>query len=272
MHHRSQLRAEAVSRITRLYPLLSGCGTLANHPLVDGLAGHPEGEAWADVEGGRLLVSLNDYVGRAAFYVGDLDRKVSAIVDRFVKPGDTVLDIGANIGLVTLRLSKRVGPSGVVHAFEPNPKPAFRLASSLAANGISNVQVHEVALGTEDAVLPLTIPTGNVGMGSLVAGFQGETVQVLVRRLDDFDLGPVAFVKMDVEGFESQVLGGAERMLAKSPPKVILFEQNNESGTSIQILRAAGYSVSGVAKSLLRLRLEPVCAWSHDYHDYVATL
>ena len=105
------MRAEAIAKVTRLYPFLSGCGSLANHRLIDRLAGKPKREAWAEVEGGRLLVSLDDYVGRSAFYVGDLDRKVSAVVDRFVRPGDTVLDIGANIGLVSLRVAKRVGPA-----------------------------------------------------------------------------------------------------------------------------------------------------------------
>lgn len=266
------MRAEAIAKIARLYPLLSGCGTIANHPVIDYLAGRPSGEAWAKVEGGKLLVSLDDYVGRAAFYVGDLDRKISVIVDRFVKPGDTVLDIGANIGLVTLRLSKRVGRTGIVHAFEPNPQPASKLASSIVASDVSNVRVHQTALGSKDAILPLTIPAGNVGMGSLIGDFQGETVEVPVRRLDDFDLGPVAFVKMDVEGFEDQVLLGAERTLRQSPPKVILFEQNTATGTAIQILRAAGYRVAGVSKSLLRLRLNPVSEWSSKYHDYVASI
>lgn len=105
------MRAETVARITRLYPFLSGCGTFANHPLLNAAAGRPKGDAWAKVEGGELSVSLDDYVGRSAFFIGDLDRKVSAIIDRFVRPGDMVLDIGANIGFVSLRLAKRVGPT-----------------------------------------------------------------------------------------------------------------------------------------------------------------
>jgi FkbM family methyltransferase len=265
------VRADAVSRITRLYPLLSGCGTLANHPFIDILAGRPEGDAWAEVEGGRLSVSLSDYVGRAAYFVGDLDRKVSAIIDRFVKPGDTVLDIGANIGLVSLRLAKRVGPSGVVHAFEPNPTIADRLVSSLRASDATNVKVHRFALGEAVGTLPLSVPEGNAGMGSLVAGrVCGEACDVAVQRLDDFDFGPIDFIKMDVEGFEENVFRGFSRTLERQPPKVILFEQNDEHGHSIPLLQAAGYEVSGIAKSLFRLDLRPVSQWSPKYHDYVA--
>lgn len=215
----SVLRATVVSKLTRLYPFLTGCGTVANHPLVDALAGHPKSDTWAAVEGGRLSVSLADHVGRAAFYVGDLDRKVSALIDRFVKPGDTVLDIGANIGLVAFRLSKRVGPGGKVHAFEPNSAVADRFERSLAANAISNVEIHRIALGSEPGTQPLSIPSGNAGAASLVSGrVEGKTADVRVERLDDLNLGPVSFVKMDVEGFEEQVLRGYARTLRSAPP------------------------------------------------------
>lgn len=260
------MRAEAVARVTRLYPFLSGCGTLANHRLIDALAGKQKRDAWASVEGGKLLVSLDDYVGRSAFYVGDLDRKVSAIIDRFVRPGETVLDIGANIGLVSLRLAKRIGPEGTVHAFEPNPAVAGRLSAALEASGISNVRLHQVALGAQEGTLKLSVPEGNAGAASLLSG-QG--FDVPVKRLDDFNLTP-SFVKIDVEGFEEQVLRGFSHTLATRPPKVVLFEQNNNEGRSIHLLKDAGYSIHGVAKSLVKLNLQPVSNWSPDYHDYVA--
>jgi FkbM family methyltransferase len=261
------LRAEFVARITRHYPFLSGCGTLANHPLINALSGR-SGERWAKVEGGELSVSLADYVGRSAYFVGDIDRKISAIIDRFVRPGDTVLDIGANIGLVTLRLAKRVGPTGIVHDFEPNPAIADRLTASLDRNGIANVQLHQVALGAVPDTLQLSIPEGNAGAASFLHS-RGTSIGVPVERLDDFNLRP-SFIKMDVEGFEDQVLEGFSETLRSHPPAVILFEQNNAKGRSVELLRGAGYQISGVAKSLLRLRLERVSAWSPDYHDYVA--
>jgi FkbM family methyltransferase len=239
--------------------------------LVDFLAGHPDREVWTNVEGGRLLVSLRDYVGRAAFYVGDLDRKVSAVIDRFVRPGDTVLDIGANIGLVTLRLAKRVGPNGIVHAFEPNPEVAGRLKKTLEVNRISNVILHEVALGAEKNMLPLFVPKGNAGAASFLSDYNSEvTHHVPVQPLDGLSLPNISFIKMDVEGFEDQVLAGFKDTLRDAPPKTILFEQNTETGTSIPILAAAGYQVSGIAKSLLRLQLRPVRAWNPAYHDYLA--
>jgi hypothetical protein len=77
---------------------------------------------------------------------------------------------------------------------------------------------------------------------------------------------------MDVEGFEDQVLEGFSETLRTQAPAVILFEQNDAKGRSVELLRGAGYQISGVAKSLLTLRLERVSAWSPEYHDYVAML
>ena len=77
---------------------------------------------------------------------------------------------------------------------------------------------------------------------------------------------------MDVEGFEDQVLRGFSHTLATKPPKTILFEQNNDRSSSIPLLKDAGYKIYGVAKTLLRLKLDPVSGWSSQYHDYVAVV
>jgi len=219
-----------------------------------------------------LLAPLDDYVGRSAFYVGDLDRKVSVLVDRFVRPGDTVLDIGANLGLITLRMAKRVGPAGTVHAFEPNPAMVERVKASIAKSEITNVVLHEVALGDVAGTLPLAVPAGNAGMASLVSNrVQPKTcVEVPVIRLDDIDVGQVSFVKIDVEGFEEQVLRGFASTLGERPPHVILFEQNDERGAPIPYLKEAGYKLYGVPKALLRLRLQQVEQWNLAFNDYVA--
>ena len=55
--------------------------------------------------GSEILVPLDDYVGRAAYFVGDLDRKISALIQRIVRSGDQVIDVGANLGVVTLHLA-----------------------------------------------------------------------------------------------------------------------------------------------------------------------
>jgi hypothetical protein len=72
-------RQMAVACVTRRYPLSSGCARLANHQWVHRAAGAGRGDVWAHVPGGQVLASLDDYIGRAAFFVGDLDRKITTL-------------------------------------------------------------------------------------------------------------------------------------------------------------------------------------------------
>lgn len=148
-----------------LYPLKSGCGTITNSKLFSKLAGSRSVNLWAVVKGGHAIVPSLDLVGRSMFFAGDLDPKVSWAIDRFVKNGDVALDIGANLGLMTLRLAKRVGASGTVHAFEPNPIMLQYLDATLARNKYVQIKLHRVALGSEATTLSLIVPKVNAGAG-----------------------------------------------------------------------------------------------------------
>lgn len=262
------VRQAALASVTRLYPFYSGCGTLANHRIVQKLAGAGSGIAWARVHGGmEIAAPLDDYVGRAAYYSGDLDRKVTWVCSRLVRQGDTVLDIGANLGLVTFILSTLVGPSGTVHAFEPIPDMKKMIDLAMRRNGVGNVQVHQLALGSESSDLALYVPKGHAGAASFLASHRLEDskpIVVPVRRLSDvmaeFDVERVRLVKIDVEGFEPEVLAGAIEFFESSPPDAILFELNVPSSEapehpSMQLLSALGYDYFCIPKRLIRMRL-----------------
>ena len=98
------LRQALTAAVTRCYPFFSGCGSLANSGFIKLMSGAQGGKVWCRVPGGEVLADLDDYVGRSAFFVGDLDRKISWICKQIVREGDTVLDIGANIGMVAILL------------------------------------------------------------------------------------------------------------------------------------------------------------------------
>ncbi|MGB7161386.1 MAG: FkbM family methyltransferase [Tepidisphaeraceae bacterium] len=274
------LRQNLVALMMHQYPLYSGCGTVANTPLVRKLAGDGEGLHWARLRCGReLLVPIDDYVGRAAFYSGDLDRKVSWVCRRLVRPGDTVLDIGANLGLVTMLLSSLVGPEGRVHAFEPNPRMVELLQQSIDRNYAANVTVHPVALGTEEAELDLHVPVNHAGQASLRSNARGTRVRVPVKQLAAIPSlpldRPIRLVKIDVEGYEPEVLRGAAPLLSRNPPHTILFELNRHetfaSHPTVQILAAHGYDFLALPKRWLRMRATPVNGATHlPGHDFVA--
>ena len=224
-----------VSRLLRLYPFYSGCGTLANTSLVKKINGNNSEKVWCRVPGGEILAPLDDYIGRAAFYVGDLDRKITWICQQIVQEGDTVIDIGANIGQVSVLLSKLVGSEGKVYSFEPNPELYDGLNKVIERNKISNVTLYSVALGRVEGNLTLRIPKINRGKGSLVRHTKVNNedvdiinvpVQTLSETLEDEQIKSIELIKIDVEGFEAEVLGGAEKILENIRPQSILFEFN----------------------------------------------
>src|SRR4029078_8012850 len=203
------LRQSLLATVLRRYPLYSGAGTLANSKLVTTLAGTSHESVWCPTRGGDGLAPLHDYVGRAAYYCGDLDPKITWVCKKLVNPGDTVFDIGANIGIVTLLLSRLVGTAGKVFAFEPNPTCYEPLLSAIARNRMTNVDVQPVALGSLTEERDLAIPADNAGAASLretKGRASGKTTRVSVRTLDEFvnerGISKIRFIKIDVEGFE----------------------------------------------------------------------
>src|SRR5262249_6027347 len=144
--------------------------------------------------------------------------------------GDTVIDIGANIGLVTLLMAKLTGRDGRVYAFEPNPLLGKSLRVTLSRNKIANVEFYPFALGDAPRRMTLHVPSDNNGSGSLVHD-RGSSLEFLVevRRLDDVLEGSrnIAVIKLDVEGFEYEVMRGAEKIISQTRPRAVLFECNS---------------------------------------------
>jgi FkbM family methyltransferase len=241
-------------------------------------------DAMVPVIGGQAVVPAGDHVGRAMRFVGDLDPKVSWVVDRAVQPGDVALDIGANLGLVSLRISARAGPQGMVHAFEPQPRLQGYLRRTLEQNSPCNITLHPIALGTETATLEMAVPGHNAGAATLNhAGDKStrpgvEMIAVPVRALSDYageiGLSRVDFIKIDVEGFEANVIRGGTELLRATRPRVIILEENNpdpQTGLSpaLESLQALDYDIFSLPKRLLSVRLCPL-AERQAAHDYVA--
>lgn len=265
------LRQKIVSTFTRRYPFLSGCGTIANSSLIRMAAGSRGESTWTRLKSGpEILVPLQDYVGKAAYFVGDLDRKISETIKRIVRPGDHVLDIGANLGVVTLHLAKLVGPTGIVHSFEPNPAVNELLSRSIERNNLKNVRLHTCALGaTDGGTLELSFPEQNAGQATLTQTRPGEgwrSVQVPVKTLsalaDEAGIGKIRLIKIDVEGFEKEVLTGARAWMTANPPDAIIFESNEsladgEADPVVSMLTELGYVIYSIPKRLFSLRLAP---------------
>ena len=174
---------------------------------------------------------------------------------KFVRPGDSVLDIGANHGLYSYHLSHLVGPSGTVHAFEPLPANIRILRHTCKVHNLGNVILYALGCGDAAQRTEFSVRTDN-GIplfGCARQGGEGQTFVCEVVRLDDVIDTKISFMKIDVEEAELFVLRGAERLLRESRP-TIQFEAEGltrdlgyEQQRVFDFLRTFGYAFFGGA-------------------------
>lgn len=191
-----------------------------------------EGEYTAGVFGYRMRLDISEFIQRQ-IYLGSFERHETRWVRRWLKPGGTFVDVGANVGYFTLLASSLVGPTGRVRACEPSLYAFQRLEATLRDNAISQARVFNFALAEKPGTLNLyfTSPTVTNHTPSMVAQEGARSVPVPVRPLDEcleeWGLERVDILKIDVEGFEPQVLAGARKALATGRIRAILCEFND---------------------------------------------
>ena len=167
------------------------------------------------------------------------------------------LDVGANKGVYAYAM---LAHSAAVHAFEPNPK-VFSVLQRWAGN---RVQLHPLALSSESGSADLLVPRTKAGYSNQgaslsevkVSGEHG-TVRVDAVRLDELALPPVGFIKIDVEGFELEVLKGAAETLRRDRPNLLIEIEESHTATPLpeMIAEVCGYGYRCLALQRGTLRL-----------------
>lgn len=171
---------------------------------------------------------------------GFWDYSIVAFIARTLRPGQVAVDVGANLGFLTVLMADIVGPSGRVEAIEPNDTLARLAERNLVMNGVSAwARVHRAAAAERGGeVRRLRLDTADPKNGHLLppgagSASHGTMVEfdVPTLRLDDQLPGPVHFVKVDVEGAEEAVWAGMQGLLDRSPDILLLMEVNRDRGT-----------------------------------------
>ena len=206
-----------------------------------GVARNPEFPRFAELtetRHGRMIVPPHDqYVGRSLIEYGEFSEGELRLFNHFVGEGAVVLDIGANLGAHTVPLAQRVGPTGVVIAFEPQPVLHQILSANLVLNSIPNTLAYAMALGAAEGEcrIPSLDYSRPCNFGGVGVALEGDGEVVPMARLDDFQLERVDFIKLDVEGFEAQVLAGAVDTLQRCRP--ILYIENDRQEKSAELIQ-----------------------------------
>lgn len=187
------------------------------------------------------------FVGRSLDLYGEWCSAETDFVTSLVGPGDVVVDVGANIGTLTLSLASAVGRSGRVIAYEPQSLVHALLTTNAATNGAFQIECVHAAVGdvAGDARIPKCDPERacNVGAAAVTSGGEDRDVEIVdLRRIDDLALSSCRLLKIDAEGFEPKVLEGARKTIEAHRP--YLFVENDtieRSASTLAALHALGY-------------------------------
>ncbi len=208
-------------------------------------------------EGVRYCLDISDYQEWSLYFHSSVDSSLGVL--EYLSPGFVVLDIGGNIGQTAMTMALKVGNSGEVYSFEPFPGTYDKFIKNMELNeNISNVQALNLAMGAQADKLQMNVKHSlNSGQNSIVrterANVEG-LVTVVVSTIDEFfdsvPLKRVDFIKIDVEGFEFDVLKGASHTLKTYKPLLFieLDDKNlrSQGSSAIELcnfLMSCGYCI-----------------------------
>ncbi|HEY4041040.1 MAG TPA: FkbM family methyltransferase [Rhodopila sp.] len=222
--------------------------------------------------GYEMELTRSDWMERYAIHTGEFwSPETYAVIETMLHKGSCFVDVGANIGFVTLCAARAVGASGRVFAFEPNAGLVNRLRRMLQHNGITNVTLLPYAAGDKTGEIGFTDDLHH-GTNHVLADVAAAPVVVPVRRLDDVLGGQLpspddVLVKLDVEGAEMMALRGMPNIIYRPNTAFIVemcdarLRQNGGSASAIfQLMRDAGYRAFLPYFSTLsaKLRMRPL--------------
>jgi FkbM family methyltransferase len=205
---------------------------------------------------GKLFLNKKDAVVSGALSLGVYERYETELFRSVLKEGMTVLDIGANIGYYTVIAMNRVGLSGKVFSFEPEPENFAFLQKNIDAQKTKNARAFFFGLADKPSRSNLYLSSDNKGKHSLSQSDEmKESIVVSIetgdRLLQTVGVSNVDIIKMDVEGSEPLALNGLEAILTKSSPCILFCEYHPEaltrSGFSpisfLQNIESKGFSI-----------------------------
>lgn len=265
---------------SRKYPFEKGqwlLGALAYHLL-------PEAAVRSNIRtvqtrhGFAMRLDLGQFVDRTIYCTGGWEPLETMVIAAALKPGDTFVDVGANIGFFSLLAHRLVGTEGRVHAIEPTPATADLLEDNISRNDAGAIRVHRWAAGEREGMVTMAVlDAGNIGSNHLSFGegaTGADTVSVPLRRLEGLLAGEnIRLVKLDIEGAEAMALRGAGTLLEGESAPALLFEftpamlrgMGEDPEALLQHLEGAGYGIYEIRPGRLAPRGDAVLSRRQTY-------
>jgi FkbM family methyltransferase len=216
-----------------------------------------DGIVWLADENIAIYTSADNYIEWTILSTGTYEDETNKLIKISLNPGDVAMDVGGNIGLQSIRMSKSVGEHGKVFAFEPLTHLQEKLSRNIKLNKADNVKLLPYALSNKESEADFQISKGNWNQGTfnISSNQPGTEVQhVIIKVADELPdikaLNRLDLVKIDVEGFEYQVLLGLKQTISKHKPRIIFeydknyWEANTQNFSEcFDFLSALGYTL-----------------------------
>ena len=208
-----------------------------------------DGIVWLADENIAIYTSADNYIEWTILSTGTYEDEINKLIKISLRPGDIALDIGANIGLQSIRMSQSVGDSGQVYSFEPLTHLQQKFRNNAKLNKSTNIKLFAFALSNVESEANFSISTNNWNQGTFSIGNQngGSEIQHVSIKVADTvpeiaALERLDLIKIDVEGFEFQVLLGLKQTLEKHRPRIIFeFDRNYWQANNQEINRCLTY-------------------------------
>jgi FkbM family methyltransferase len=194
----------------------------------DQWVGHQPCKVQGKLHGYVMELDISGWSNRATWALGRFyDLGTQLVVGALLNKGDLFVDIGANEGMISLLASRCVGTKGRIISFEPNPTPRLKFEKNVELNHINNIEIIPAGASSESGKLDLFVPAVNTGEGSFAISEheerEGQIISCPIVVADDVlaGLNP-ALIKIDVEGFEPNVIEGLRSTISNTKPILVL--------------------------------------------------
>jgi FkbM family methyltransferase len=205
---------------------------------------------------GAMLYNIHDlYIGRSFDLYGEYAEGEIELLSQLINSGDTVIDVGANIGAHSVFFAKQVGPNGRILSFEPQRLVHQILCANMVINQITWAECFHAGVGevTGRIEVPELMAGADQNFGSLSLKNAKSSGGTPILRLDDLNLSSCKLMKVDVEGMEIEVLKGALNLIIRYQP--ILYVENDRKDLAEQLvlfIHGMGYKMYWHSASLFR--------------------
>lgn len=217
--------------------------------------------------GHKIMLRPNEGASRLTYYFGNSEPDTFSFMDGYLRPGMCVVDVGANIGLNSIYAARRVGEEGRVIAIEPDPANCLRVRENLGENMLPQIELIEAACGSSSGGSVVVHSNAEDSSRSYVSEALQDSGgrEVPVVAIDDLvadrEITEIHYLKIDVEGFEEQVLLGALSVLKRHQVHVLHVELDHA------LLERENSSISDIVAQIGAFGLR-LCHWDSGAHVF----